>query len=248
VNFFKILKDAIGKDITRFCVPVYFNEPLSMLQKMAESLGNQHLLQEAGREPSSIRRMALVAAYCIGTYAGTEHRISKPFNPILGETYELFGDDFRMIAEQVSHHPPISAAYAESSVYKMWLNTSMKSKFKGNSLEITPLGAINIKMGDDHFIITRPTTSGNNIIIGGMYVDTFGTMEIKNVSTGDYLKVRFKSQKGSGFFSKKDAYEVKGKINDEHLVEGKWNEYVKVTIDGREEELWRVAPKIENYE
>ena len=31
VSIFKILKDAIGKDISKFCVPVYMNEPLSML-------------------------------------------------------------------------------------------------------------------------------------------------------------------------------------------------------------------------
>ena len=36
INFFKILKDSIGKDLTKFCVPVYFNEPISMLQKVAE--------------------------------------------------------------------------------------------------------------------------------------------------------------------------------------------------------------------
>ena len=27
----KILKSAMGKDITKFCVPVYINEPISMI-------------------------------------------------------------------------------------------------------------------------------------------------------------------------------------------------------------------------
>lgn len=31
-----VLKDAVGKDLSRFCVPVYFNEPISMVQKVAE--------------------------------------------------------------------------------------------------------------------------------------------------------------------------------------------------------------------
>ena len=30
-SVFKILKDASGKDLSRFCVPVYFNEPVSMV-------------------------------------------------------------------------------------------------------------------------------------------------------------------------------------------------------------------------
>lgn len=31
VSVWKVIKDAIGKDLSRFCVPVYFNEPISML-------------------------------------------------------------------------------------------------------------------------------------------------------------------------------------------------------------------------
>ena len=30
-GLWKILKSAIGKDITKFCVPVYMNEPISMI-------------------------------------------------------------------------------------------------------------------------------------------------------------------------------------------------------------------------
>jgi pterin-4a-carbinolamine dehydratase len=36
----------------------------------------------------------------------------KPFNSILGETFEITNSKFDYIAEQVSHHPPISACYA----------------------------------------------------------------------------------------------------------------------------------------
>ena len=35
----------------------------------------------------------------------------KPFNPLLGETYELVNDQLELLSEQVSHHPPISANY-----------------------------------------------------------------------------------------------------------------------------------------
>jgi hypothetical protein len=31
VSVWKVIKDAVGKDLSRFCVPVYFNEPISML-------------------------------------------------------------------------------------------------------------------------------------------------------------------------------------------------------------------------
>lgn len=35
-SVWKILKDVVGKDISKFCVPVYFNEPVSMIQKVSE--------------------------------------------------------------------------------------------------------------------------------------------------------------------------------------------------------------------
>lgn len=35
-SVWQILKDSIGKDLSRFCVPVYFNEPLTMMQRVGE--------------------------------------------------------------------------------------------------------------------------------------------------------------------------------------------------------------------
>ena len=56
-------------------------------------------------------------------------RIKKPFNPMLGETYELVTEDFRWISEQVSHHPPITAYYQEGKNYKIHGFNDTKSSF-----------------------------------------------------------------------------------------------------------------------
>lgn len=100
--------------MTRFCVPVYFNEPLSMVQKVAESFEYEHLLNVAGETDDPVERLALIAAFGVAQYKQSDKRMWKPFNPILGETYELVGQDYKYFAEQVSHHPPITASYAES--------------------------------------------------------------------------------------------------------------------------------------
>ncbi len=45
-------------------------------------------------------------------FAGLEatiNRTTKPFNPLLGETWEHDDGELKIITEQVSHHPPISA-------------------------------------------------------------------------------------------------------------------------------------------
>ncbi len=31
ISIWKVIKDAVGKDLSKFCVPVYFNEPISMV-------------------------------------------------------------------------------------------------------------------------------------------------------------------------------------------------------------------------
>ncbi len=46
-SIWSIIKDAIGKDLTKFTVPVFFNEPLSMLQKVTEGLEYEDLLVKA---------------------------------------------------------------------------------------------------------------------------------------------------------------------------------------------------------
>jgi len=47
VSLWAIIRECVGKDLTRVCLPVYFNEPLSALQKLAEDLEYCGLLDQA---------------------------------------------------------------------------------------------------------------------------------------------------------------------------------------------------------
>lgn len=47
VSLWSLIKDNVGKDLTRVCLPVYFNEPLSSLQKCFEELEYSFLLDRA---------------------------------------------------------------------------------------------------------------------------------------------------------------------------------------------------------
>ncbi|MEQ2217567.1 hypothetical protein XENOCAPTIV_014908, partial [Xenoophorus captivus] len=65
----------------------------------------------------------LVAAFAVSGYSSTYYRAgSKPFNPLLGETYECIREDkgFCFFSEQVSHHPPISTCHCESKNFTFW--------------------------------------------------------------------------------------------------------------------------------
>ncbi len=59
----------------------------------------------------------------------------KPFNPILGETFEARVGEYKIAIEQISHHPPISYFY-------FWSKNHDKFKAYG-SLEYRPVMGAN---------------------------------------------------------------------------------------------------------
>lgn len=84
-----------------------------MLQRLTEDLEYHHLLDKAVHCTSSVEQMCLVAAFSVSSYSTTVHRIAKPFNPMLGETFELDRLEdmgLRSLCEQVR---PLTHALAQ---------------------------------------------------------------------------------------------------------------------------------------
>ena len=98
-SIWKVIKDSIGKDLTKITMPVSFNEPLSMLQKTSEFMEYEDYLVRANREPDPAMRFVYVIAFNIAQYKSSSLRFAKPFNPILGETFEFRTPRFEYIAE-----------------------------------------------------------------------------------------------------------------------------------------------------
>ena len=91
----------------------------------------------------------LFSAFAISAYASANSRAShKPFNPLLGETYECVREDkgFRYISEQVSHHPPVSCVHASGADWSWSQALRIRSKFWGKSMEFQPEGKINLSL------------------------------------------------------------------------------------------------------
>lgn len=109
INLWSIMKNCIGKDLSKIPIPVNFSEPISMLQRITEELEYSQLLDQAAECEDQWEQMALVAAFTVTSYSTTATRTNKPFNPLLGETFEFDRSDdlgWRSISEQVGHHPP----------------------------------------------------------------------------------------------------------------------------------------------
>ena len=69
-------------------------------------------------EPSPLERVKYATLLCIsvGTLGIS---MDKPFNPILGETLQLWLGGCPMYLEQISHHPPIGSYYMVGRGYKI---------------------------------------------------------------------------------------------------------------------------------
>lgn len=97
-----ILKKFVGADLGKISLPVLLNEPITFLQRVCEPMDNIQLLFDAVHERDPVQRMSYVMAFVIASYAGSDERLWKPFNPLLGETYEVQRQSFRVVAEQVN--------------------------------------------------------------------------------------------------------------------------------------------------
>ncbi|KAJ0976041.1 hypothetical protein J5N97_018006 [Dioscorea zingiberensis] len=232
VSLWSMIKDNIGKDLTKVCLPVYFNEPLSSLQKCFEDLEYSYLIDQAyewGRKGNNLMRMLNVAAFAISGYASTEGRHCKPFNPLLGETYEADYPDkgLRFVSEKVSHHPMIVACHCEGNGWRFWGDSNLKSKFWGRSIQLDPVGVLTLQFDDGEiFQWSKVTTSIYNLILGKLYCDHYGTMRIQG--NGEYsCKIKFKEQS----IIDRNPHQVQGVVQDKNgktvaTIFGKWDESV----------------------
>ncbi|XP_054904323.1 oxysterol-binding protein-related protein 1 isoform X3 [Poeciliopsis prolifica] len=206
-SIWSILRNCIGMELSKITMPVIFNEPLSFLQRLTEYMEHTYLIHQANASSESIERMKCVAAFAVSAVASQWERTGKPFNPLLGETYELVRDDlgFRLISEQL--------------------------KFWGKSVEAEPKGIITLELPkhNEAYTWTNPTCCVHNIIVGQLWIEQYGNMEVINHRTGEKCCLNFKP---CGLFGK-ELHKVEGYILDKSkkklcALYGKWTECLYV--------------------
>ncbi|KAG4145401.1 hypothetical protein ERO13_D05G095040v2 [Gossypium hirsutum] len=245
-SYWKMMHKYIGSDVTSMVtLPVLIFEPMTMLQKMAELMEYSYLLDRADECEDPYLRLVYASSWAISVYYAYQ-RTWKPFNPIIGETYELVNHEgITFISEQVSHHPPMSAGHAENEhfTYDVTSKTRVTLKRDGVVLDLVP-----------------PPTKVNNLIFGRTWVDSPGEMIMTNLTTGDKVVLYFQP---CGWFGA-GRYEVDGYVYNaaeepKILMTGKWNEsmsYQPCDMEGEPlqgtelKEVWHVAdtPKNDKFQ
>merc|ERR550519_755152 len=230
LNLWNLLCKNIGKDLSKISMPVTLNEPLSTLQRLCEELEYSDLLDKAVAAPNSLERMIWVAAFAISAYGSTNTRAShKPFNPLLGETYECVREDkgFRYIAEQVSHHPPVSCVQADGADWSWSQALRIRSKFWGKSMEFQPEGKISLslKSHGEEYSWNKVTSCIHNILGQERWVDLYGESVIQCPQSGLTAKIQFVK---ASYWS-----------NKRHDMFGKWSEALYIGKAPSARCIWR---------
>jgi hypothetical protein len=241
-------------------MPVSANEPLSILQRVSEIMEYTSLLDASVTANSDTgERLLYIAAYAISTFSNSrvkERSLRKPFNPMLGETFELVREDrgCRFITEKVSHRPVRMACQAEANNWTLTQSPMPTQKFWGKSVELNTEGRVRVVLHStgDRYSWVGATCFLRNIIAGEKYVEPVGTMTVVNETNGQTAIVTFKPK---GMFSgRSEDVEVKAcKSDGEPLplgLSGKWTAGLALidTVDGTEikPNLWTVGDLVDN--
>ncbi|KAL5007603.1 hypothetical protein ScPMuIL_016409 [Solemya velum] len=247
----------LGMDLTKVVLPTFILEKRSLLELFADCMAHPDIFLKIPTLPDAESRMlAVVEWYLTSFHVGRQSTVAKkPYNPIIGETFhcswkvpyqtETVSDDgtsttntenVQLIycAEQVSHHPPVSAFYFECPAKQMSVNASMwtKSKFMGLSIGVQFVGKIVLKLLEhgEEYVFGLPSAYARSILTVP-WVELGDKITISCQQTNYSAAVTFHTKPFYGGKLNRISAEVKNCTTGEFVshVHGEWNSVMEFT-------------------
>ncbi|CAH1244096.1 OSBPL9 [Branchiostoma lanceolatum] len=244
----------LGMDLTKVVLPTFILEKRSLLEMYADFFAHPDLFSSIPDfEDPKDRMIQVIRWYLSAFHAGRKGSVAKkPYNPILGETLRCFWDlgtdnlegeqelvtdgpipwatrdNVTFIAEQVSHHPPISAFYAEHYNKNISFNAHIwtKSKFLGLSIGVHNIGqgCVWVRKYDEEYIVTFPNGYGRSILTIP-WMELGGKVTITCAKSGHSCNIDFLTKPFYGGSKHKIKAEVMGPNEKKPfcVIEGEWN-------------------------
>lgn len=204
-----------GKLAVRISLPIRIFEPKSLLERVANGWNYAPtVLKKAALSGSDpLERMKFVMAFVAG---GLHFCIGqlKPFNPILGETYQAtYADGTQIFLEHTSHHPVKSAftVTGPKGLYQMSGVYEFESVTSRNSLSNFQNGAVTITFHDGVVITyTMPQIKMSGILFGDRVVEIVGTSRFEDAANRLVGELHFDAN--NSFLKKSQSDDIKGCI------------------------------------
>ncbi|XP_073930154.1 oxysterol-binding protein-related protein 10 isoform X2 [Castor canadensis] len=145
----------------------------------------------------------------------------------------------RFVAEQVSHHPPISCFYCECKEKKLCINTHVwtKSKFMGMSVGVSMIGegVLSLLEHGEEYVFTLPSAYARSILTIP-WVELGGKVSISCAKTGYSATVTFHTKPFYGGKVHRVTAEVKHNPTNTIVCKahGEWNGTLEFTYSNGE--------------
>ncbi|RSH88673.1 hypothetical protein EHS25_002900 [Saitozyma podzolica] len=228
-----------GMDLTKIALPTFVLEPRSLLERITDFFAHPDLIFGAAELPDAEARFIKVMTYYLSGWHIKPRGVKKPYNPVLGEFFRcsyFFEDRSEgfYIAEQVSHHPPVSAFFYVSPKNGLLVTGELKpkSKFLGNSAATIMEGEDRIRLlnkpEDGEYVITMPNTYARGILFGKLILELCDVSAIHNPQTEYHCDVDFKAKGwiSGGYHYIQGMVKGPGK-SDLGEVSGRWNSVIE---------------------
>uniref|UniRef100_G1KJF7 Oxysterol-binding protein n=1 Tax=Anolis carolinensis TaxID=28377 RepID=G1KJF7_ANOCA len=145
----------------------------------------------------------------------------------------------RFVAEQVSHHPPVSGFYAECVERKMCVNAHVwtKSKFLGMSIGVTMVGEgiLSLLEHGEEYTFSLPCAYARSILTVP-WVELGGKVSVNCAKTGYSASITFHTKPFYGGKLHRVTGEVKQNATNTVVcrVQGEWNSILEFTYNNGE--------------
>ncbi|KAG7396422.1 hypothetical protein PHYBOEH_002290 [Phytophthora boehmeriae] len=204
-----------GKLSVRASLPIHIFEPKSLLERVANgwNYAPTVLKKAALSRAGPVERMKFVMAFAVGGLHFCVGQL-KPFNPILGETYEAtYPDSTQIFMEHISHHPVKSAftVTGPKGLYQMSGVFEFESVTSRSSLLNYQIGAVNLTFHDGAVIkFTMPQIKMSGILFGDRMVEIVGSSRFEDAA--NHLVGELNFDANNSFFKKSQSDDIKGFI------------------------------------
>jgi hypothetical protein len=128
--------------------------------------------------------------------------VAKPFNPILGETFQSKVGDTLIYVEQTSHHPPILNYYIKNPNFISFGYAEVEITAGPNSVKGENKGKFYIKFNDGQlYRLYPPKFYASGISIGKRYMNMTECLALEDVTNNLISVINFTKEEKS-FFGK----------------------------------------------
>lgn len=109
---------------------------------------------------------------------------NKPFNPIIGETFQIKEGDISAYYEQTAHHPPILNYYIKSPLFIGYGYSQVDVVTGTNSMTFEDKGKLYVKFNDGVvFLMKPPKFQITGLMLGRRYITLLENMFVEDLVT-----------------------------------------------------------------